>query len=233
MKTVLKPLSVLVLALAAAGAQAIPMSDLLGGQTLTVNDKVFADWEVTFLDMSNPNQAEPDYSLIEVTGLDNDPNNPGIRFELNGQLDVTGVDQDGDWVDWTFNFSVATANGAALIKDVSMDLTGVAFEGDEGMVGIVETVTDMNDALLADIDVLSDNAGWEEDKLQDGANFATQSKIFVEKNVLVATDAAGEMASLESFEQRFSQKVEQAPEPGLLVLLGLGLAGFGFARRRA
>jgi hypothetical protein len=64
--------------------------------------------------------------------------------------------------------------------------------------------------------------------LFDSSTFAPQSLIFVEKTIFISGDDLGDTVSLDRFTQRFSQ----VPEPATLGLMGIGLAGLGFAKRR-
>ncbi|MCW8866419.1 MAG: PEP-CTERM sorting domain-containing protein, partial [Colwellia sp.] len=67
-------------------------------------------------------------------------------------------------------------------------------------------------------------------KLSDNADFAPTDEIWVTKNILLEAIDIGEVASLHSFEQRFSQ-TRDIPEPSSLLLLSLGL--FGLLARKS
>ena len=75
---------------AANGAYAIPLTDLVGGETptmLTAGDKLFSGWTL----LSNP--GETDLSQIDVTPLADPANNPGLRYTDTGgvlTLDALG-----------------------------------------------------------------------------------------------------------------------------------------------
>lgn len=221
MKRLLFGISVFMLA-GLGTAQAVPLQDLFNGAELVVVDKRFFDWvlidEVATGDL-------PDYDSIEVTGLADDPDNPGIHFETNGQMAV----EDFDFLDVLFGFSVQVLDPEQRIKDNSLEITGFSFEGEGGVVTIIEEVFDATGVLIGEkfveADILDDP---DYDNLFDSAEFERQRSLRVEKNILVFADPGG-FASLDSFEQRFSQ----VPEPSALLLIGglLPLAA-GAARRR-
>jgi hypothetical protein len=50
-------------------------------------------------------------------------------------------------------------------------------------------------------------------------------------NIFIAGDVPGDVVSLNAFEQRFSQTAA-VPEPGTLLLLAGGIAGFATFRKK-
>jgi hypothetical protein len=99
-----KTLLALALAVAAGGAQAIPLSELLRpGGSITAGDKLFDNWSVIFQDSSTAgrvvNTTNIDVSALNDGGLNP---GPGLKFDiLNSEFSVTG---DGlyAYLDFTF-----------------------------------------------------------------------------------------------------------------------------------
>ena len=72
-------------------ADAIPLVDLLDGQTLQVEDKLFSDWTLISAGGSH-DEFDPDINLIEVLPLSDQPMNPGLRYVMNGAIAVDGIE---------------------------------------------------------------------------------------------------------------------------------------------
>jgi hypothetical protein len=235
MKKSLQLVGAVALTLAVGGAQAIPLTDLLAGQSLTAGDKVFDQWEVLFWASSDMG-PEPDYALIEVTPLKDggDDPGPGLNIDFGGQMDVTGDDVYA-FKDLTIGFHVSPI-GSKKIEDNALTFgdppSGLSWEQDDLNdlgIAVVEQVLDVDGNLLADkyieFSILDNEVSriW-----PDSAAFAPQDDIFVTKNILVWSVDSTDTAQLGGIQQRFSQ----TPEPATVLLFGLGLAGAGLARRR-
>lgn len=220
-------------------AATVELQDLFDGESLIAGDKLFADWELISLDNSG---VAPDFSLIEVSTLDDggsDPGlgpapgppslDPGLNFYAGGQLSVTG----GDFLNLSFRFSVTVLDPGYAINGNSLTLTDYETDGTPAGASIVieEDIFDialnpLGDPIFPDEKVFVDDLLGTA-QLSDSITFSPQSKIFVEKNLLLSTSGSEQTATLTSFEQRFSHvAITHVPEPATALLMVLGLAGF-------
>jgi hypothetical protein len=222
-------LSMFALAIIGAGtARAFPLQQLFDGADLIVDDKRFFDW--TLLSETASSGAElPDYNLIEVTGLMDDPGtpdqDPGIRFQTNDQMTVVAGDP-GEFIDIQLGFAVQSRGKP--IKDNSLEITGFDFVG-PGVITIIEEV--FSDGAKEDDDRIAEKSVEADSRigppfldLFDSAMFDPLYTVWVEKNILVAADPGG-LISLDAFDQRFSQ----VPVPSVFLLIGAGLLPLGIS----
>lgn len=194
---------------------------------IQVDDKLFSDWA---LEPTNPFSVVPDFSLVEVVGLDDgglDPG-PGLLFNGNGELSVAVDPNTGDsqFLELAFNFQVTVLGPALSIVDNSLSILDFTVAGD-GAITIDEAVFGAGLINLGNkhVEVHGEFPGT--DILFDAIEFPPQQTLLIEKTIHLDAGFDG-AAELIAFEQRFSQ----VPEPAALALFGIGLGGLAGWRRR-
>ena len=203
------------LTIAVAPARAVPLLDLLNGQSLTAGDKRFSDWTLIHL-ISSDSAVDPDLALIDVTSL-HDAVNPGLQFAANGQLSVLAA----NFIDLQLGFVVETLDAQPKIVGNSLLLQDATFTGDGGNVTLVTTAIGGGGNVLPDVTVTADNL-LGTSSLFAATVFPAESGLFVSTNLLVTGDFETDSVSLDTWQQRFSE----VPEPGTVALVATGILGW-------
>jgi hypothetical protein len=236
MRKLFTTLGAVALVLGAAGAaQAVSLTDLLAGGSITIGDKLFDDWQEIFQDKSDFTTVNTDN--IDVTALADNGSGYGLRFDIqNNELFVQGDDLYA-YTDYSFGFRVSVLDPRYKIKDASLEgfIAGWGFAVDGfNDVGSYLLENIGTAAGLDDLGILDAESSVLDDVSYSDAggavDFAPQSELWVTKNLFVWAVDSTDDAFLAGFDQRFSQV--PIPEPSTWLLMGLGLVGLMGAGRK-
>jgi hypothetical protein len=198
----------------AAEAQAVLLSALFQGSTITADDKLFNNFTLTSSVSTNGGFADP--TQIDVTPLIDDPLDPGIKFTAAfGALGTPSGHTGPSSIQFTFAFDVSTTNQLPLIKDNTLRITDWSFDSSAlASIQVSEQVFDSSNVLLgtklATVTPLTQN-------LLDTLQFSPRSFVHIIKQINITGPNTNDMARLLMFEQRFSQ----IPEPHSITLFAV------------
>jgi hypothetical protein len=208
----------------------VPLSFLQGGGSIIFGDKEISEFDMFSFSGGGALAPNPDAMFVQG-GKNSITGDYGLKFNLSWSA------ISNQTVNATLSFKVSVLPGYddALIKDVTMVITGSSVTG-AGGVSIGETVWDAAPfsggnviASLSSSKQYGDGGAY----LSDHAEFAPIKEIWTwskEISVTGGTSGSG-LANLSEFYQFYSQT--QIPEPATLVLLGLGTLSLFRRKRKA
>ncbi len=217
------------------GATSVTMAQLQSGYSIQVDDKLFSGWTGYNSTISGDNASTGlgtaiAASAITVTGLDANPNNPGLNYQ-SGLFQITA----GQTQDTTFQYTVSTVSGANLIEDSSQTLVSGNVGSATSSIVITEQVTNgaTPPVLLAPLTVDEVQLpGSFSSMIFDQKFYTPVSSAQVSKDIsLSMNDSATGVTSFSSLDQNFSE----VPEPSSMAIAGLGalgMIGYGLRRRK-
>ena len=213
------------------GGTSCTLFELMQGGSIQAGDLLFSQFS-PWNDLAQG--AFVDESLIIVTGLDDgslDPG-PGLRFELNGEFDVTSLSVPSN-LDLVMTFLVGPPTPplnppSNLIKDSSISLVAEAVGGGS-LSGVEQELFEMQGGSLVHTHVV-DVGGDGLSILFSSTEFPARESLFNSLTLRVWPGGNG-VANLTSFDIHFSQ--QPIPEPGAVSLMGAGLlAALALIRKR-
>jgi hypothetical protein len=199
--------------------QAQSLQELFAGGSVTVGDKQFRDWSLTFQSATG---TLPDYSQVRVAAINDNPLNGGLKFTGFNQLATSGTNV----LTVEFEYTVTTANASPLINGNTLTLDSYSFGGAGGNILISGDVASASaDDLGNTIAEADQSSGLF--NTTSSISFSPQSSVRVSNALTLGGDNAGDTVDLSMFSQRFSQ----VPEPSGSVLVICGTLILAIRRR--
>ena len=186
----------------------ITMADLAAGASITNGDKVFYD----FQNISQVGDLNVPLSSIYVVPTE-DEGEEGFQFQ-SALWSLTGPLQS---YDLGFNFLVRTTNGAPLIEDDTLEMTGgILFDGATHIAEDITLPSEDGTVATSLVYINSTGAYTEDDEDLIGGPYDV---IEIAKDFSMNT---GSNPNSQVFVSHFDQTFSQVPEPSSVLFLGLG-----------
>lgn len=207
------------------------LQELFNGGSMIVDDKKFSNWTPV---QNPPPTNSIDLTMIQVSGLDDQPANPGLNFMTNNQLKATGILGQPEILQLGFNFRVEVINGKPIIKDNSLTSKHNYSNNADGLIELFEQLRDADGNPVKPINSKSNpsSKNFNEDPVIRNSDFVEFDEPLSILNIrkLIKVEANLGMVSLDEFEQRFSQVT---PEPStILSLLTIGGIVLGASKKK-
>lgn len=174
------------------------LQDLFNGTTITAGNARFGGFQL--VSSSVTGTPAPDFSLITVAPLINDPINPGLQFSGNGQLATTGVNS----LDLVLKFRVDAIAGSNTFTGHTLQMTGISFSGPGGTSYISDDLSAGTPGELNSAIAIADHQS-NFFQFTGTSTFAGKSQLFVTTDAFLNGLSAADGISLTSFTQRFAQ----------------------------
>lgn len=187
------------------GVGAIPIKNLFEGQDIVVDDKLFSDWKLDFLEFSS--LPGPDFSQIEVLPVFG-ALEAGLEYVVNNQLTTTGE----DYIFFDFEYTVQVLAPKKYIVDNTLELVSYQFASLTNPPGGFLEIDEYPNGMTKTVEV---DPSHGINKPYDQLNFPPVKSLHVVTRISVAGDVVGDKVALNLFRQTFSQQI---PEPSTLSL---------------
>jgi hypothetical protein len=196
----------------------VPLSDLVGGGSLTSGDKLFNNWSFSAAGNVDILLTAGDINVIPITDIDG---NFGFRLQSGF---FAGA---GQFADYLISYRVTVTDPTKQIIDLHLVFNGIAI-GAGANTNVVETAQGTG-GFITQLAVF--HAGGTNFDLSDEALFpgTPQSFLDVSKDIFLTGGTQG-FAVISLIDQSFSQtgRTDGVPEPSTLALFGVGAGTLGF-----
>ncbi|MCP4246422.1 MAG: PEP-CTERM sorting domain-containing protein [bacterium] len=192
---------------------AVVLSDLLGGGTLTVGDKDFSGFTYAYTGDSPPADG------VNVIPIQDQYDNYGIRFQ-GGFIDLPGSGAS----DVLITYDVTATRPGFQISDAHITANPNVIG--TGLMAITETFLPLYDNVLLEVFDLEPGPMQLTDQVVFPVPVNVGVALPVQKDIFLFAEDANSLATMSFVDQTFSQ----VPEPGSIILLAA--LTLGAARRR-